>query len=155
VPPITVDSRIWLASASGDGMVAIHDLTRIVANTQSSQTAGLVSTSAPFRSLKGHQRSVTSVAWGPDPRVPRLATASMDGKVLIWDVEQEKVLNTLAGHLGKVYCVVWSLTEPNCLFSGSEDQTVWKWDLENLPLQTKTPGLIIFFFFFFPILFEF
>ena len=132
---ISVDSRIWLASASDDGMVAVHDLTRIVANTQS-DSAGLISTSTPFRTLKGHQRGVTSVAWGPDPRTPLLATASMDGKVLVWDVEQEKVLHTLAGHLGKVYCVVWSLTDPNCLFTGSEDQTVWSWNLENLPSGT-------------------
>lgn len=128
-----------MASASEDGTVAVHDLTRILSADSAS---GVVNALSPFRTLKAHTKSVTSVSWSSDQTL-RLATASADGTALIWDVEEGSITNTLLGHLGKVFTVVWSLTDPESVFTGSEDQTVRAWNLT----EAKNQGSSLFDFF--------
>jgi WD40 repeat protein len=55
---------------------------------------------------RDHEGSVTGVAFAPDGAT--LATASIDQKVLLWDVAKGKVRSTLRGHDGPVGCVVFS-----------------------------------------------
>jgi len=129
----------WLASASDDSTVAVHDLTRILSEESLSVGALPVTptiTTTAHQLLKGHQRGVTSVAWSPD-RSLRLATASLDGKIMVWDAARAQLLHTLEGHLGRVFAVVWSCVETDQLLSGSEDQTVRIWDLN---IKTMKPA---------------
>ncbi len=54
--------------------------------------------------LAGHTDEVRSVAWSPDGR--RLASASVDGTVRLWDATNGKRLATLKDHTS---CVVGGL----------------------------------------------
>src|SRR5438067_2150966 len=71
--------------------------------------------------LKGHQAEVTSIAFSPDGK--RLATASGDRTVKIWDLETGKEVNTLKGHGNYVNSACFS-PDGKLIATGSEDKTV-------------------------------
>ena len=56
--------------------------------------------------LRGHQSSVTALAFSPDGSL--LATASMDRTAKLWDLKTERELATLGGHDHAVYDVAFS-----------------------------------------------
>jgi WD40 repeat protein len=74
----------------------------------------------------GHAQGVTGVAFSRDGR--RLASASLDGTVKIWDVLADKELLTLKGHLAAVTCVDFS-PDGRYVVSASEDGTARVWDV--------------------------
>lgn len=79
---------------------------------------------------------VRSVAF--DPSGQRLAGASNDGAtgtfhVLIWDLENQKIVKVLTGHTHLVYTVGYS-SDGRWLASGSLDGTVRVWDAKTLEL---------------------
>jgi serine/threonine protein kinase len=75
--------------------------------------------------LVGHAGAVISVAFSPDGQ--RLASASQDQTVKIWDSATGKELFALKGHAGLVRSVAFS-PDGQRLASGSDDQTVKIWD---------------------------
>ncbi|KNC81955.1 hypothetical protein, variant [Sphaeroforma arctica JP610] len=76
--------------------------------------------------LKGHTHRVVCIAWSPHV-TGRLASASFDQTVQIWDVLTETALCNYRGHLSRVYSVAFSLTNADVCISGSADQTVRVW----------------------------
>ncbi|SCU77879.1 LANO_0A01508g1_1 [Lachancea nothofagi CBS 11611] len=82
--------------------------------------------------LKGHGKWITSLAWEPIHLVtpgqkPRLASASKDGTIKIWDTTSRLCLMTLSGHTNSVSCVKWG--GRNVIYSGSHDKTIRAWDM--------------------------
>jgi hypothetical protein len=59
-----------------------------------------------FAFLSGHKDAVFRVAFSPNGK--RLASASQDGTVILWDVDSRKPLATLKGHEGAVMGVAFS-----------------------------------------------
>ena len=81
--------------------------------------------SACLQTLEGHRSLVTSVAWSHD--ATRLASASHDKTVKIWDPATGVCVSTLEGHRSRVTSVAWS-HDATRLASASYDGTVKIWD---------------------------
>jgi len=80
--------------------------------------------SACLQTLEGHNSSVRSVAWS---HTTRLASASQDNTVKIWDSATGQCVATLKGHSDWVSVVAWS-HDATRLASASDDNTVKIWD---------------------------
>jgi WD40 repeat protein len=77
------------------------------------------------RSFVGHTNTVMGAAFSPDGT--RLATASWDGTLKIWNVADGKELLTLRGHVKPVTSVAFS-PDGTRLASAGTDRTVRLWD---------------------------
>jgi WD40 repeat protein len=77
------------------------------------------------RTIKGHTHQVFHVAFSPDGS--RLASASKDGTVRLWDVATSEEIRTLKGHKGQVNAVAYS-PDGKHLSSGGGDHTVKVWN---------------------------
>ncbi|KAK6389797.1 hypothetical protein LTR81_026987, partial [Elasticomyces elasticus] len=84
--------------------------------------------SACLQTLEGHSSSVDSVVFSADSS--RLASASGDKTVKIWDASSGQCLRTLEGHSYWVISVVFS-ADSSRLASASDDKTVKTWDASS------------------------
>jgi WD40 repeat protein len=84
--------------------------------------------SACLQTLEGHSRSVSSVAFSHDSM--RLASASWDTTVKIWDASSGACLQMLEGHSRSVSSVAF-LHNSMRLASASKDRTVKIWDASS------------------------
>jgi WD40 repeat protein len=82
-------------------------------------------TQTTCQTLVGHTGVVTAVKFSPDGW--RIASASEDGFVVVWDTETGSETWVFTGHVGAVLCAAWS---PNgvMIASGGDDNTVRLWD---------------------------
>lgn len=91
--------------------------------------------------LTGHSKWITSLAWEPyhnqAPGKPRLASASKDGTIRVWDVTLRRVETVLSGHKESVTCVRWGGI--NRIYTSSQDKTIKIWNSKTWNcLQTLT-----------------
>lgn len=79
--------------------------------------------------MKGHTRWIMGLAWEPyhlqAPGRPRLASASKDSTVRVWDAVTKRIESVLTGHKGSVSCVRWGGTGQ--VYTSSHDKTIKIW----------------------------
>ncbi len=79
----------------------------------------------------GHTNYVSGVAWSPDgPDGKRIASASGDGTVQVWNAQTGSKIYTYRGHSGDVLCLAWS-PDGKYIASGGLDTTVQVWDASD------------------------
>ncbi len=88
--------------------------------------------------ITGHTDHVSAIAWSPDGRT--LASASSDGDVRLWDVENRSWIASLEGHSEDVTGVTWS-PDSRRLASVSNDETIRIWDFESRRQIRQLPFL--------------
>jgi WD40 repeat protein len=74
---------------------------------------------------RGHSDYVSSVAWSPD--VKRIASASGDKTVQVWNAATGAQVLTYHGHVDAVFAVAWSPDQTR-IASASNDGTVQVWN---------------------------
>ena len=79
--------------------------------------------------LQGHTGAVFSCRFSPDDT--RVLSASMDGTVKLWDVEQLQLITTLRGHAAPVHCAVFANEEGTRIVSAARDRTLKVWDVSS------------------------
>ncbi|KAI9651967.1 MAG: hypothetical protein M1831_007470 [Alyxoria varia] len=83
--------------------------------------------------LRGHTRWITSLAWEPlhrqHPGRPRLASASKDASVRVWDVVGGRMDLDLSRHKSSVSCVKWGGS--GYIYTASQDKTVMVFDANS------------------------
>lgn len=82
--------------------------------------------------LLSHGKWITSLCWEPLHLVkpgdnPRLASASKDGTIKVWDSSSRVCTMTMSGHTNSVSCIKWSGS--NVIYSGSHDKTIKAWEM--------------------------
>ena len=45
----------------------------------------------------------------------------------VWDVKKCQPLSNYRGHSGRLFCVQWSMTHPDMIYSGADDFSVHAW----------------------------
>ena len=118
-----------LLSASDDNTIFLWDPSSIADSSNV--------TIKPIARLLGHQKQVLHVSFAPDGT--RIASASFDNSVKLWDARDGKFVTTLRGHVGAVYMVAWS-SDSRLLASSSKDTTVKVWDVRVGKLKEDLPG---------------
>src|ERR1700686_2102982 len=71
----------------------------------SAQRASTIPVGSLFYTYEGHTSMVFGVAWSPDAR--RIASASLDGTVQVWDSATGKHVLIYRKHAGPVFTVRW------------------------------------------------
>jgi ribosome assembly protein 4 len=93
----------------------------------------------PIRILKGHRKPITAVSWEPahlQPVSKRLASASKDGTVKVWDTLLGRCLFTCSGHSMSVTCVRWGGS--GLLYTGSQDRKVMVFSAKDVWSQCES-----------------
>ena len=96
----------WLATGGSDGAVALWDLDQ----------------RAEVATFFGGTTAVAFDPWGK-----RLACASLDRSIQVYDVDSQNLIVELLGHDGAANCVAWS-PDGKMLASGGDDRMVRLWD---------------------------
>ncbi len=100
--------------------------------TLSSIIISEVASGRVLHTLTGHSADVVSLAFSPDGR--RLASASYDRTMKLWDTQTGQDVFTLRGHTSGLLSLAFS-PDGNRIVSGGIDDTARVWDARPLPLK--------------------
>jgi WD40 repeat protein len=80
-----------------------------------------------YADLSGHTSKVSTVSFSVDGQW--LASAGHDKNLMIWSVQEKKMLYTLEGHKANITCARWSADNRNLVATSSYDKSLRIWDV--------------------------
>ena len=83
--------------------------------------------------LEGHSDIITKIAWSADGK--KLASASKDHTIQLWNIETGELMSVLAGHTDTVFGIAWS-PDGEVLASVSADGTIKIWNTNTGNLRS-------------------
>ncbi len=113
-----------IASGSWDHSVQVWDATN-GGNLVLKQPAVY---SGHVLTYQGHKDTVTALAWSPDGK--RIASASSDDTVQVWDASTGRPILTYRGHAAAVMAVAWS-PDGRRIVSASADHMAQVWNAKD------------------------
>ncbi|MFM9960132.1 MAG: SUMF1/EgtB/PvdO family nonheme iron enzyme [Planctomycetaceae bacterium] len=122
-PPVYRNASIGFRAA-----LSVEGVKAALANPVQAEAPLVESRAKEPLTLKGHTAGVTSVTFSSDGK--RLASASIDKSVKIWDASSGQVAHTLEGHTAGVTSVAFS-SDGKRLASTSHDKTLKVWDVTS------------------------
>lgn len=87
--------------------------------------------------VRGHQKSVSSVKFSPDGTM--LASSSSDNYLKLWSVRTGQLIKTFVGHDKGINDVVWSSCN-EYLASASDDGSVRIWSVRSVSILESSNG---------------
>ena len=96
-----------------------------------------VSRGTILAACRGHEDGIAALAWSPDGR--RVASASYDSTVQVWNAATGSHVLTYSGHTWRVRAVAWS-PDGASIASGGDDGTMQVWDAKDGSLRFKYEG---------------
>jgi WD40 repeat protein len=115
----------WVATGSDDGTVALWAVSDRGLSYRRSISCAADSGVSPL---------VRGLSFSPDASL--LAIATTDGKVRLWSLEQERVMQEFVASRYPVRCVEFA-PDGVGLATGADDGTICFWDLKSNPLTAK------------------
>lgn len=112
---------IVVASAAGGGLAWFE-------HTHKSQRTPSMVNGTPLYTYQGHSAQVWSAVWSPDSK--RVASASSDKTVQVWNAMDGSNPYTYTGHADTIYAVTWS-PDGERIASASYDRTVQVWNSQG------------------------
>jgi WD40 repeat protein len=100
-------------------------------------------TGQKLSTMRGHNDNVEAVVWSPDGT--RLASASLDNSVRVWDPRTGEETLALRGDVGSFYDLSWN-PDGARLAAACSDGQIWIWDAtpgferNNRPAPLSSPA---------------
>ncbi|ETN98270.1 WD-repeat protein [Reticulomyxa filosa] len=116
----------------------INDFDKLI--TDYANTAFMLDTfrssSKLLNTLIGHTKYVHSIDYSTFDSGPFICSGSGDKTVSVWDVDNNKQIQSFDGHLDQVFCVKFSqyhycVNHCNVVCSSSDDNTIRFWDIKS------------------------
>uniref|UniRef100_A0A0K2ULA9 Gem (Nuclear organelle) associated protein 5 [Orcinus orca] n=1 Tax=Lepeophtheirus salmonis TaxID=72036 RepID=A0A0K2ULA9_LEPSM len=125
----------WLAASTNEENISIWNLDFAFSETSTENTF----LTKPTVILKGHNAKVVKVIWSPHDEA-KLLSISYDLSAQIWNAIKGEPLANFRGHTKRLLCASWSMTDPNVIYTGADDSTLYTWKISEL--EHKVPPVL-------------
>jgi len=124
----------YIASGSDDKMILIWEFVSAAPTTVFGSNETIYEQYRNIGQLRGHSLDISDLCWSPDGT--KIASASLDNTIIIWDAQKFEAIKTLREHSNWVKGVAWDPIG-RYLASQSPDRSVIIWRCMDWSMESK------------------